>query len=93
MPNIQFQFRRGTATEWTSANTVLAAGEMGLEMDTDKFKIGDGTTAWNSLGYGGIKGDTGDQGVQGEPGVDGIDGIDGAADIASIITYAIALGG
>jgi hypothetical protein len=29
---------------------------MGLETDTDQFKIGDGTTAWTSLAYGGIEG-------------------------------------
>ena len=43
--------RRGTATQWTSANTVLAAGEFGVETDTGQFKIGDGTTAWTSLPY------------------------------------------
>jgi hypothetical protein len=53
---IQIQFRRGTASEWTSANPILAVGEMGLETDTDQFKIGDGTTAWTSLGYGGLTG-------------------------------------
>ena len=57
---IQIQFRRGTASEWTSANPILAVGEMGLETDTDQFKIGDGTTAWNSLAYGGIAGAQGD---------------------------------
>jgi hypothetical protein len=53
---IQIQFRRGTASEWTSANPILAVGEMGIETDTDLFKIGDGTTAWNSLAYGGLTG-------------------------------------
>lgn len=48
---VQIQFRRGTAASWTAANTILAEGELGLETDTDLFKIGDGTTAWNSLGY------------------------------------------
>jgi hypothetical protein len=43
--------RRGTASQWTSANTVLAAGEFGVETDTGQFKIGDGTTGWNSLAY------------------------------------------
>jgi hypothetical protein len=57
---IQIQFRRGLASEWTSANPTLAVGEMGLETDTDQFKIGDGTTAWTSLGYGGIAGPAGD---------------------------------
>lgn len=54
-----FQFRRGTAAGWTSANPVLASGELALETDTSKFKIGDGTTAWNSLAYGGLTGPTG----------------------------------
>jgi hypothetical protein len=59
---IQIQFRRGTASEWTSANPTLAVGEMGIETDTDQFKIGDGTTAWTSLGYGGIEGTSGADG-------------------------------
>lgn len=44
-------FRRDTAAAWTAANPTLLSGEMGIETDTRKFKIGDGTTAWNSLGY------------------------------------------
>jgi hypothetical protein len=43
--------RRGTAAEWTSANTVLGAGEVGFETDTGRFKIGNGSTAWNSRPY------------------------------------------
>jgi hypothetical protein len=45
------QVKRGTAAAWASANTVLAAGEVAFETDTKKIKIGDGSTAWNSLGY------------------------------------------
>lgn len=45
------QLRRDTATNWTSANPILAQGEMGVETNTRKLKIGDGTTAWNSLSY------------------------------------------
>ncbi len=44
-------FRRGTAAAWTSANPVLAAGEIGYESDTGKAKVGDGTTIWASLAY------------------------------------------
>ena len=51
---VRIQFRRGTAAEWTSANPTLVAGELGYETDTTKFKIGDGSTAWTSLGYGGV---------------------------------------
>src|SRR5271166_403646 len=47
------QIRRGTAAQWTSANPILAQGEMGLETDTTFIKIGDGVTAWASLAYGG----------------------------------------
>jgi len=54
---IQIQFRRGTAAQWTTANPTLAQGEMGMETDTYKFKIGNGSTVWNSLSYGGLSGD------------------------------------
>jgi hypothetical protein len=47
----QIQLRRGTAAAWASANTQLAAGEIGVETDTGKFKCGNGSTLWNSLGY------------------------------------------
>jgi len=50
MPTIQN--KRTTAANWTARNTVLAAGETGFETDTRRWKIGDGTTAWNSLPYG-----------------------------------------
>ena len=48
---IKIQIRRGLASEWTSANPILALAEQGLETDTKKIKIGDGITAWNSLAY------------------------------------------
>jgi hypothetical protein len=47
----QVQVRRGTASEWTSANPTLASGEWGFETDTLKVKIGNGSTAWTSLAY------------------------------------------
>ena len=60
---INIQFRRGTASEWTAANPTLAVAEFGVETDTDKFKLGDGATAWTSLGYGGIQGPAGTNSV------------------------------
>jgi len=48
---VQIQLRRGTASAWTAANPTLAIGEFAVETDTDKYKIGDGSTAWTSLGY------------------------------------------
>ncbi len=53
---VQIQFRRDTAAAWTAANPTLAAGELGLETDTSFYKIGNGSTAWNSLAYGTIAG-------------------------------------
>lgn len=47
--SVTIQLRRGTATEWSTANPVLAEGEVGLVTDDLSYKIGDGTTAWNSL--------------------------------------------
>jgi len=47
----RMQQRRGTAAQWTAANPVLAAGEIGFETDTNKFKMGNGTSAWTSLIY------------------------------------------
>ena len=46
------QFRRDTASNWTSNNPTLASGELGIESDTGQYKIGDGTTAWSSISYG-----------------------------------------
>jgi hypothetical protein len=51
------QVKRGTASAWTSANTVLTAGEIGFESDTKKMKVGDGSTAWTSLVYTATDGD------------------------------------
>lgn len=48
----RIQLRRGTATEWSTQNPTLAVGEMGLELDTKRFKIGTGIHTWNQLGYG-----------------------------------------
>ena len=48
---VQIQLRRDTAANWTSNNPTLAQGEFAIETDTDKYKIGDGSTAWTSLSY------------------------------------------
>lgn len=49
---IQIQVRHDTDTNWSSANPTLLAGEFGFETDTNRLKVGDGVTAWNSLPYG-----------------------------------------
>ena len=43
--------RNDVATAWTTANPVLMKGEIGIETDTNKFKIGDGVKAWSALSY------------------------------------------
>ena len=53
---VKIQMRRDTAAAWAAANPTLAAGEMGLETDTTFYKIGNGSTAWNSLAYGAYNG-------------------------------------
>ena len=49
--NDLIQIRRDTAANWASVNPILAIGEQGFETDTGKFKIGTGSTTWNSLLY------------------------------------------
>ena len=67
----QIQLRRDTAANWTSSNPILADGEIGLERDTDKFKIGNGVANWATRPYGGIVGPQGIQGIQGIQGETG----------------------
>lgn len=47
----RMQQRRGTAQQWTDADPILAAGEIGFETDTNQFKIGDGVNHWDDLSY------------------------------------------
>jgi hypothetical protein len=49
----RIQHRRGTAAEWTAANPVLRAGELGYETDTAQLKFGDGVSQWTALNYAG----------------------------------------
>jgi len=47
----QIQFRRGTSAEWAAANPILAQGELGINLDGNRLKIGTGLTSWNYLDY------------------------------------------
>lgn len=47
----KLQLRRGTAASWTASNPILADGEPGVETDTNKFKLGNGSVAWILLPY------------------------------------------
>jgi hypothetical protein len=55
------QLRRDTAADWDAAPSLLGRGilyegEIGFELDTYRFKIGDGTTPWPDLDYFGASG-------------------------------------
>lgn len=60
--------RRDTAANWTTANPVLAAGEIGVELggtpEDTQFKIGTGSHPWNALPYFAGGGDGGDGPVE-----------------------------
>lgn len=49
--SVKIQIRRGTSSEWTSSNPILSEGELGLETDTNKVKVGNGTSTWTQLSY------------------------------------------
>lgn len=80
--------RHGVAAQWASADPVLAAGEIGIELDTHAWKTGDGSTAWTALPYStgppgplgpvGPDGPVGDQGPEGVQGTQGVQGPMGA---------------
>lgn len=56
--NIRIQLRNDTAENWTTQNPILLKGEMGVEIDTGKTKIGNGTDDWKTLKYSGVDEDT-----------------------------------
>ena len=47
----RIQLRRDGAQQWANVNPILAQGELGIELDTSRLKMGDGVTPWNSLKY------------------------------------------
>lgn len=66
--NIILQLRHAVASDWATVNPVLAVGELGYETNSGQFKIGIGSTGWNSLAYGGLNGPTGNTGPTGMTG-------------------------
>jgi hypothetical protein len=47
----RFKLRNGSAALWTAENPILLEGEVGLETDTRKYKVGNGVSAWSALPY------------------------------------------
>jgi len=66
----QIQFKRGTSADLYAVNPILARGEPGLELDTNKIKYGDGVTPWRDLPYGNPSIEVVDGGTLYRPGVD-----------------------
>lgn len=48
---MQVQIRRDTKVNWESENPILETAEFGLETNTGRLKIGNGTDNWNNLDY------------------------------------------
>jgi hypothetical protein len=46
---VKLQFRRDTAANWESENTILSEGELGLDTTNERFKIGNGVDGWNEI--------------------------------------------
>lgn len=47
--SVKIKLRRGTEAQWLAANPVLASGEPSYAIDTNTFKVGDGTSTWSDL--------------------------------------------
>ena len=47
----RIQLRRDISANWATNNPILAEGEIGIELLSNKIKIGDGITSWNLLNY------------------------------------------
>lgn len=73
----RIQFRRDTASNWTTNNPILLQGEFGYESDTGYAKIGDGGSSWTVLPYFGGTGPTGPTGTTGFTGPTGPTGSTG----------------
>ena len=70
---IRVQHKRMSARDWASSTLVLLDGELGVESDTGKVKVGNGRDRFSDLQYlTGPKGDRGDRGETGPRGADGV---------------------
>ena len=70
---IRVQHKRMTASDWANSPLVLLDGELGVESDTGKVKVGNGRDRFSALQY--LTGPKGDKGERGETGPKGVDGV------------------
>lgn len=47
----RIRLRRDSASNWSANNPILGSGEPGVELDTNKIKIGNGVDSWSILPY------------------------------------------
>lgn len=77
---VRVQHKRMSARDWASSNLVLLDGELGIESDTGKVKVGNGRDRFSALQYlTGPKGDRGETGPAGPKGADGVVRFEGSA--------------
>lgn len=70
---IRVQHKRMPASDWINSPLILLEGELGIESDTGKVKVGNGRDRFSALQYlTGPKGDRGERGEQGPKGEDGV---------------------
>lgn len=70
---VRVQHKRMSASDWASSTLVLLEGELGVESDTGKVKVGNGRDRFSALQY--LTGPKGDRGERGETGPRGADGV------------------
>lgn len=70
---VRVQHKRMSASDWASSSLVLLDGELGVESDTGKVKVGNGHDRFSALQY--LTGPKGDRGERGETGPRGADGV------------------
>lgn len=67
---IRVQHKRMTASEWADSSIILLDGELGVESDTGRVKVGNGHDLYSNLLY--LTGPKGDRGERGQKGADGV---------------------
>ena len=70
---VRVQHKRMSASDWASSTLILLDGELGIESDTGKVKVGTGRDRFSALQY--LTGPKGDRGERGETGPRGADGV------------------
>ena len=70
---IRVQHKRMTASEWADSSLILLDGELGVESNTGRIKVGNGHDLYSNLLYlTGPKGERGERGPEGPKGADGV---------------------